>query len=937
MTLLPFSLPGVTRTAALAAVIWPLGVLFSWVYDPSWLSTLHSSFRTLKPVTVLSVLSCGLALWLLSDETAVTPLRRRCAQAAATVACLLAGFTLIEYVFDINIGVDLWLMRDAAIDAAAHPGRMAPLTACVTLLLSLALFTLDWPVSNAQYPAQYAALAGMTMGGIALVGYLYGVRSLYQVGSSSTVSLYSATMLFGIGLGILAARPIRGFMATLMCDDLGGVMLRRMLPFAVGLPILAGWIRITAQRSGYYDFNFGVALAVAAVMVIMLASLWVLAGSLNKTDGQKKQILQILQQREARHRLALRAGRMGTFHQDLDNQTLTLSPELEVMLGVSAMSFGGTLASFGRLIHPDDWGGVQAAIEEAVVNRGSYALECRVLRQAPRSEAWIAITGQVLPDAAGHPRQITGVMFDITERKRAEAGLRESEAHFRLLADATPVLVWMAGPDRLCTWLNRSWLDYTGRALEDGLGNGRLADIHPDDRGLFVQLYHAHCSRHEPFELEYRLRRQDGTYGWILDRGVPLLTDTGVLTGYLGAALDITDRKHAEEQLQQWTVELEKRVDERTHALQRSQSRLRALASDLSSTEQQERRRLATELHDYLAQLLVVGRMKLSQARPQVKDPKAQHLLGETDDVLTQSLNYTRSLVAELSPQVLYQFGLPAALKWLAGQMKTHGLLVTMCCELDHLPMAEERAVILYQSVRELLFNVVKHAHTGEAVMTLVHSPENWATLTVADHGRGFNPEALLESDRDHPGQFGLFNVQERVEAIGGHLTLLSGEGRGTEVTITVPIEAPTPSTVSLATEQTPLSRTRVTSSPRLRVLLVDDHAMVRQGLRSVLDGYEDLEVIGEAGDGEAAIALATSLQPDVVVMDINMPKIDGIEATRQIMTTHPDMVVIGLSVQNERHIEDAMMSAGAAVFVTKERAAGQLYEAIVSTVRAGR
>ena len=628
---------------------------------------------------------------------------------------------------------------------------------------------------------------------------------------------------------------------------------------------------------------------------------------------------------------------MGTFHQDLDNQTLTLSPELEVMLGVSAMSFGGTLASFGRLIHPDDWGGVQAAIEEAVVNRGSYALECRVLRQAPRSEAWIAITGQVLPDAAGHPRQITGVMFDITERKRAEAGLRESEAHFRLLADATPVLVWMAGPDRLCTWLNRSWLDYTGRALEDSLGNGRLADIHPDDRGLFVQLYHAHCSRHEPFELEYRLRRQDGTYGWILDRGVPLLTETGVLTGYLGAALDITDRKHAEEQLQQWTAELEKRVDERTHALQRSQSRLRALASDLSSTEQQERRRLATELHDYLAQLLVVGRMKLSQARPQVKDPKAQHLLGETDDVLTQSLNYTRSLVAELSPQVLYQFGLPAALKWLAGQMNTHGLVVTMRCEVDHLPMAEERAVILYQSVRELLFNVVKHAQTGEAVLTLVHSPENWATLTVADHGCGFNPESLLESDRDHPGQFGLFNVQERVEAIGGHLTLLSGEGRGTEVTITVPIEAPSPNTVPLATEQIPLSRTRVTSSPRLRVLLVDDHAMVRQGLRSVLDGYEDLEVIGEAGDGEAAIALATSLQPDVVVMDINMPKIDGIEATRQIMTTHPDMVIIGLSVQNERHIEDAMLSAGAAVFVTKERAAGQLYEAIVSTVRAGR
>ena len=126
-------------------------------------------------------------------------------------------------------------------------------------------------------------------------------------------------------------------------------------------------------------------------------------------------------------------------------------------------------------------------------------------------------------------------------------------------------------------------------------------------------------------------------------------------------------------------------------------------------------------------------------------------------------------------------------------------------------------------------------------------------------------------------------------------------------------------------------------SSPRLRVLLVDDHAMVRQGLRSVLDSYEDLEVIGEAGDGEAAISLAATLQPDVVVMDINMPRVDGIEATRRIVSTHPDIVIIGLSVQNERHIEEAMLNAGAAVFVTKERAAVQLYEAIVSTVRAGR
>jgi PAS domain S-box-containing protein len=829
------------------------------------------------------------------------------------------------------------------------------------------------------------------------------------------------------------------------------------LPFAIALPILAGWIRIAAQRSGHYDFSFGVALAVAVVMLIMLAFLWYLAGNLNRTDGQKKHILQILQQREARHRLALKAGRMGTFHQDLDRQTLVLSPELEHIFGLPAMTFGSTFAAFQELIHPEDRQRVLETVNRAIQNRGAYDLECRILRRSSPGEAWIAVTGQVLPDSTGHPRQITGVMFDITERKeadtalkeseerfrhlfeqasdgivtadlngqyldvnnracqmlgytqeellglrvphlidpqdyprlraikadllqghrhsgewrlrrkdggtisveisarlqpdrrwhaivrditerkRADAGLRESEAYFRMLADATPVLVWKAGTDRLCSWLNRSWLEYTGRELEDELGTGRTDSIHPEDRAEFIRVYNTHFSRQEPFELEYRLRRQDGTYGWILDRGVPLLSATGVFSGYLGAAVDITDRKLAEERLQQWTVELEKRVDERTRALMHSQARLRALASDLSATEQQERRRLATELHDYLAQLLVVGRMKLSQARPQVRNTKTEQLLSEADDMLTQSLNYTRSLVAELSPQILYQFGLPAALKWLAGQMKTHGLSVAIRCEMDQLPLAEESAVIVYQSVRELLFNVAKHAGTGEATIVLDQGPGE-VRVTVSDQGCGFNPAILADSDRLHPGRFGLFNVQERLEAIGGSLRLTSAEGIGTTITLSAPLN-PEPATSADSSPAHPASphANSLTPSSRLRILLVDDHAMVRQGLRSVLDSYQDLEVVGEAGDGAAAISIAAALKPDVVVMDINMPMIDGIEATRHILSERPDVVVIGLSVQNERHIEEAMLEAGAAIFVTKERAAGQLYEAIVSTVRARR
>ncbi|MBA2485473.1 MAG: PAS domain S-box protein [Nitrospira sp.] len=1164
--------------AAVFTVVWSLAIFLRRTGDSAPFSIFPAAFQTIHPNAALGMLLCGTALWLQICEP-LTDLRRRLARVCGTAACLLAVATLGEYLFSVDLGMDRWSLFVPDMTAESGSRRLAPPTAIAILMLGMALLRIDGAPGSRHDPAQYSALIGGTIGGVAVVGYLYGVQSLYQVGAFPSISASTACLLAAIGWGILCARPGQGFMATLASEDLGGLMLRRILPFAIGLPILAGWIRITAQRSGLYGFNFGVALAVAAVLLIMLAVLWVLAGTLNRTDGHKKHFLQILQQREARHRLALHAGRMGTFHHDLDGHTLMWSPELEAIFGLPAMSFGSTFAAFQDLIHQDDRPGVERIIREAIDNRSAYNVECRILRVIPAGEAWVAITGQVLPDASGRPRQITGVMFDITdrkrsetalrqseaqlrvitdalpgfiayvdrderyqftnagyerhfnlpreritgqsvadlmkqdyhhvqrylrraldgeqvsfettslgqageetffatyvpdrtadgtvaglyilvtnitqhkrieqalresegrfrhlfeqasdgilmadmmghyldinsrgcqmlgytrvelldmrvtdllapqdyqrlkdikaelleghrhsgewtlrrkdggsisvevsaklqpdrrwhaivrditERKRAEAGMRESEAHFRMLADATPVLVCMAGLDTSCTWLNKSWLDYTGRTMDDELGRGWTSGIHSDDVSGCLEIYASHFDRREPFAMEYRLRKFDHTYGWILHRGVPLFTADGTFTGYLHASIDITDRKQTEAHLQEWTVQLEQRVHERTQALLRSQERLRALASDLSATEQQERRRLATELHDYLAQLLVVGRMKLGQAKPRVTDPAIQKLLDEADEVLTQSLNYTRFLVAELSPQVLYQFGLPAALKWLGSQMKTHGLTVAVQCEIDHLSLAEDRAVILYQSIRELLFNVVKHACTDTATISLVREGEKTVRITVTDRGCGFNPTVTTESDRYHPGRFGLFNVQERIEAVGGHVDLTSAEGAGTSITLTAPLTAETPSVpVPAAKDENDHESSAVSSSPRLRILLVDDHAMVRQGLRSVLESYQDLEVVGEAGDGESAVRLADTLTPEVVVMDINMPKVDGIEATRRIVARHPDIIVIGLSVQNERHIEEVMVRAGAAVFVTKERAAVQLYEAIISSVRA--
>jgi signal transduction histidine kinase len=415
---------------------------------------------------------------------------------------------------------------------------------------------------------------------------------------------------------------------------------------------------------------------------------------------------------------------------------------------------------------------------------------------------------------------------------------------------------------------------------------------------------------------------------------------------------ELRDRTRVEEELRRITNELESRVVTRTADLVHSQARLRALASELVLTEQRERRRLATDLHDYLAQLLVLARLKLSQALPKTAAGPASELLLQAQDALKQALTYTRTLVADLTPPVLREFGLPAALIWLGDHMRPHGLSVTVTIEEDAFSLPEDQAVLLFQSVRELLMNVSKHAGTDQATVTLSKAEGAVLRIEVEDRGQGFDVTA-----GDRPtAQFGLFSIRERMQVMGGTLETDSAPGRGTKAVLSLPLK-PQQATgedaesarksegLELISEELGIkkedkSNNSMISIPdaslepaaRVRVLLADDHAMVRQGLRSVLEGYHDLQVIGEAQDGMEAVELAQVLKPDVIVMDVNMPRLDGIQATSRVKREDPNTVVIGLSVNGAKQVEDAMHQAGASAFLTKEKVADQLYQAIQRT-----
>ena len=419
------------------------------------------------------------------------------------------------------------------------------------------------------------------------------------------------------------------------------------------------------------------------------------------------------------------------------------------------------------------------------------------------------------------------------------------------------------------------------------------------------------------------------------------------------------ERRSAEDRLRTFAGQLEQMVARRTGELVHSQARLRALTTELNLAEQRERKRLAAELHDHLAQMMVLGRLTISQAKRIAGVPPAcVELLDRAEEILAESLTYTRTMVADLAPPVLHDLGLPTALKWLAEYMQRYQLSVAVQLhdeERMHLP--EDQAILLFQSVRELLLNAAKHAGSDEAWVRLEWS-NGGLRITVRDQGKGFDPDAIAAVNADQAttlsSKFGLFSIRERMQALGGAFEIQSSPGGGTMATLVLPLHSSEdsalrsePSGQAKSSDMSPAMSVQSSaldpqffplaldtqhsalSSTKVRVLLVDDHAMVRQGLRSMLESYDDVDIIGEASNGEEAVSTIERLRPTVVVMDINMPKKNGIQATAEIKTRWPGIIVIGLSVNPEGANSRAMKKAGATLLLTKEAAVGQLYQAI--------
>jgi len=639
-------------------------------------------------------------------------------------------------------------------------------------------------------------------------------------------------------------------------------------------------------------------------------------------------------------RLALDAAGAGVWTYDARTNTGTWDDRFQVQYGFSAnapRSFEAWVAS----LHEQDQPRVLARVDEVRRTPGddTWDIEFRAVRP-DGSLVWMHGLGRATRDANGEVIDLIGLNWDVTARKQAEEALSESHDRERravnavqlLLETATQGIVFVDASGRIAG-VNASlaamfgWdaAELVGQPIEQLLPEAAREGHEQHRAGYFES------PRPRPMGLGIDLvgQRKDGSAFPVEVSLNHVVTEDGGRA--VAFVTDITARKQAEHALRLSHDALA--ADARELADRANQ--LRRLATELTLVEQRTREQLAKSLHDGLQQLLFSSKLKLDRLVARLADGRdVSDVLTSLREELDDAIGQARSLAVDLSPPTLHTEGLPGGLRWLAEwAQRRYQLTVDLTIDRDADPGDRNVRILVFESVRELLFNVVKHARATRVAVDLARTPGGSVTITVRDEGVGFDSTSALGAGQAQGPGLGLFSIRERLLLLGGRLDAESHVGQGSTFTIVVP------SAVFVERRRSPrppphhpaVSETRRTEARPLTIVIADDHAIVRDGLRQLFAGHPALQVVGEAVDGTQAVAQAHALEPDVIVMDVSMPNMSGIEATRRIRAELPSVLIFGLSTEERTEALHAIEEAGAAGYFTKGDDAQKLRDRLLA------
>ena len=383
------------------------------------------------------------------------------------------------------------------------------------------------------------------------------------------------------------------------------------------------------------------------------------------------------------------------------------------------------------------------------------------------------------------------VTADISERKQAEELLRRSEERFRALVNASSDVVYRMSPD----WSELGQLDGRGFVADTGgPRNDWLNEyIHPDDQPLVLQAIREAVRTRNPFQLEHRVRRADGTLGWTYSRAVPLLNGNGEILEWFGAASDITARKEAEDNFRKLAQTLDAEVRARTRELEEQSSQVRKLSWRLLRNQDQERRHIARELHDSVGQTLTVLdiNLELFMQEAGCRSSEVASKIEEIQKTVQQLHGEIRTTSYLLHPPLLDESGLYSAISlYLQGLRERSALEVRFEISEQFGRLPGELELVIFRLVQESLTNIHRHSESKTASIR-IDRESNQISLDIRDQGKGMSSERMAEIQSGRSG-VGIGGMRERLRQFEGTMNIES-DNSGTRIFATIPLKSASP------------------------------------------------------------------------------------------------------------------------------------------------
>jgi PAS domain S-box-containing protein len=529
------------RFAALVALAVGLFVFAGWALGVEQLTNIVPGWPRMVRLTALSFALSGAALWLAAEYSP------KAATAAAALLTAIGFCILVRHAMGWDVYLEQFSLAPlpALIDGQP-PDSMAQATALAFLLLGVSLLCV--PVRALALVHQALAILVMLIGWLGLSRFVFGGEALFGV---ANMGAHTALLFLLVSAGTLTLRPDSGVAALLASEGAGGTMVRRLLPAAIVVPLVAGGLTIHFQHRGIYGFEAAVSLFALSSVVAFVGFVWINAARGERADALRRHAEHALRLSEERNQLIVETALDGVITINSSGLITGWNHQAERIFGWARSEVVGR--ELATIIVPDSLrekhrSGMLRYLESGVSKVLNRRVEMSALHRDGREfPVELAIT----PIGFGEELVFSAFIRDITDRNRAASALRESEQRFRSTANSAPVLIWMSGTDKRCTWFNQRWLDFVGRDIAQEVGDGWCDNVHPADFDRTLDTYHAAFDARRPFEMEFRLQRADGEWRWLLERGTPNLGATGTFEGYIGTCVDITEHRETVEQLRE--------------------------------------------------------------------------------------------------------------------------------------------------------------------------------------------------------------------------------------------------------------------------------------------------------------------------------------------------------------------------------------------------